>query len=424
MAETTFQIFKLSDKKLIQAIQTIGEASGGFENVQMVCEFAPAHQQNLTGALPALLENEIVIEISSCNSAIFNSIQAKFPNLGNAVIRIERQSGSDLAKVKFANDLAPDKVAKTITLAHENLQAYERTESTDKLLGDELSEFYRKREQGLIKLEEIAQNLIERNEQYRLKIDTEKDNFRDRIESTFRLKENSRETELNDKINKLKKREENLEKLKSEIDDRTSKHARRQIRKDLKIALANRSEEFSLTKSTIQKRGPIHFLFISLLIVSGIFVSNSIMLSFLVTKASFSWYDTIRLCVSAFTLVATIIFYIRWIDSWFRRHADEEFRLKQLELDIDRASWVVEMALEWKDEKGTEIPSNLIDKLTENLFIKSETNDKASHPSEDIVSAIIKASTGLSINIPGIGNVNLDKGGIKNLNKRIEKPVE
>ena len=82
-------------------------------------------------------------------------------------------------------------------------------------------------------------------------------------------------------------------------------------------------------------------------------------------------------------IAATIIFYIRWNDSWFRQHADEEFQLKRFELDIDRASWVVEMALEWKDEKGTEIPEELIERFTENLFKDQNIFESAKHPSEE-----------------------------------------
>ena len=45
------------------------------------------------------------------------------------------------------------------------------------------------------------------------------------------------------------------------------------------------------------------------------------------------------------------VFYIRWNDQWLRQHADEEFRMRQLELDIDRASWITELALELGQEK-------------------------------------------------------------------------
>ena len=102
------------------------------------------------------------------------------------------------------------------------------------------------------------------------------------------------------------------------------------------------------------------------------------------------------------------------------RHADEEFRTKRFELDVDRASWLVEMALEWKDEKGTEIPKELLDRLSVNLFDKANETANATHPSEDILSALLSASAELNLNVPGIGTVRLDRKGAKQFKQAVK----
>ena len=117
--------------------------------------------------------------------------------------------------------------------------------------------------------------------------------------------------------------------------------------------------------------------------------------------------------MGAIALVALVIYYIRWNDLWFRQHADEEFRLKRLDLDIDRASWVVEMALEWSAEKNTGIPQELIDRLTRNLFEGGGLSGEAKHPSQDLASALLGASSGLCIRVPGLGEIQLDRRGIR-----------
>ena len=99
------------------------------------------------------------------------------------------------------------------------------------------------------------------------------------------------------------------------------------------------------------------------------------------------------------------------------KDADEEFRLKRFELDIDRASWVVEMALEWKDEKGTEIPKELIDRLTRGLFSDQKDAKIPKHPSEELANALLSASTRLSLKIPGLGEASIDKKGIQKFKK-------
>ena len=199
------------------------------------------------------------------------------------------------------------------------------------------------------------------------------------------------------------------------------RHVRREIRQDLKKALGERSQYFSLTKGTQRKRLPIHALFGLLIVIAAIFLVQSVTtLGSLGESGPEFWYQVLRLTLSAAGVAAAIIFYIRWTDNWFRQHADEEFRLKRLELDIDRASWVVEMALEWQLEKGAAIPKELIDRLTENLF-STESQGTPTHPSEDLASALLEASSGLTVRVPGLGQVTFDRKGIRRFKDAAEK---
>jgi hypothetical protein len=119
-------------------------------------------------------------------------------------------------------------------------------------------------------------------------------------------------------------------------------------------------------------------------------------------------------------LAASVVFYIRWTDHWFRQHADEEMRLKRLELDLDRATWVVEMALEWKREKDADIPQELIDRLSRNLF-ESDSYSRPRHPGEDLASALLGASSALSITIPGLGEAKFDRKGMRDFREVVSK---
>ena len=53
-----------------------------------------------------------------------------------------------------------------------------------------------------------------------------------------------------------------------------------------------------------------------------------------------------------------------------------------------------------------------IRRLTENLFVSQSPTEKTNHPSEDLTSALISASSGMSIKIPGIGEIAIDRKGI------------
>ncbi len=269
-----------------------------------------------------------------------------------------------------------------------------------------------------MRLEALSQKLIEANEGYRLQLDKEHLNFKDNLVKQFDELKSSQEKDYQAKEEKLKEREKALDNRLQELDDRNSKHARRQLRQELKKALANRAQEFTLTEKTNKKRIIIHSLFMSLMLLFG----GAIIYSGL--NLDQTLYTIVRLGWATAAFAATVIFYIRWNDQWFRQHADEEFKLKQLELDIDRASWVVEMALEWKEEKGTEIPQELIDRLTQRLFIDRDKPEAPKHPSEDLATALLSASTGLKLQVPGFGELVLNKKGLKDFRKTASESSE
>jgi hypothetical protein len=86
-----------------------------------------------------------------------------------------------------------------------------------------------------------------------------------------------------------------------------------------------------------------------------------------------------------------------------------------MELDIDRASWFVEMAFEWKEEKGEEIPETLIERLTQGLFTDSG-GDHAVEPSESLAHAPMGAAR-FKVKLPGDIEVEYDRKGVEKLLK-------
>ena len=62
-------------------------------------------------------------------------------------------------------------------------------------------------------------------------------------------------------------------------------------------------------------------------------------------------------------------------------------------------SWFVEMAFEWKDEKGEEIPEALIERLTQGLFVEA-SGDHAVEPSESLAHALLGAAR-FKVKLPG-----------------------
>ncbi len=92
---------------------------------------------------------------------------------------------------------------------------------------------------------------------------------------------------------------------------------------------------------------------------------------------------------------------------------------KQMELDINRASWVVEMALEWKTEKGEEIPSELLEPLSRNLFQYAGTSVDRNEPPTDLASMILGAAYSAKIQTPS-GELHFDKKSLRKAAKQSE----
>ena len=96
--------------------------------------------------------------------------------------------------------------------------------------------------------------------------------------------------------------------------------------------------------------------------------------------------------------VAAVVFNIRWMNRWFELHSQSEFSLKQFELDMERASWLVETSLEWRDAKGTVIPPELLDSLSNNLFSDSgEKIDQLQHPADQLASALLGSASTIKL---------------------------
>jgi hypothetical protein len=253
----------------------------------------------------------------------------------------------------------------------------------------------------------VLEKIGERFAEERLKIQTEQDAFIRAKQDEF----SRREAEL---LASIRSKEDALTAREKELDDRTNMHARRGIREDIKRRLQSYAAEFSLTGNTQKMRRPIH---VTVLLSLA---------TFLALIAYFSWQfgqqpaNFVPLAKSALLTVAALgilAWYLRWLNRWFEQHADAELNLKQFELDVDRASWVVETAMEWRTSQHGSIPSYLLESISRNLFARRERErDDEMHPADYLASAIFGKASHAKISIGG-NELELDRRGIKALEK-------
>jgi hypothetical protein len=338
MAESKLSIFKMSDLEVFQAIENITKDCG-LPGAKCVLTLAKDHRQLQLNANSIQTEPTIVSLLKE-NSALIHQIRAHFDSWG-ATLRVDRTTGrADELNVQFPNEFDNGNAVKLLVAIRKHFRLFDAMENVERILGPEIADFYAKREEGLHRLEQLTGKIIEQNEDYRKKLELQHEERISKLEIQFNERRSLLEAELNKKNEEIAAKEAELVRRNQELDDRSSRHARRQLRQDFKKGIESRNLDFRLTPYTRHTRLPIHALFVGLVISFGVFSYIALWEQIHPPEGANPLYLLIRVPISIVAFAASVIYYIRWSDQWFQKHANEEFRLKRLDLDIDRASVV------------------------------------------------------------------------------------
>ena len=105
------------------------------------------------------------------------------------------------------------------------------------------------------------------------------------------------------------------------------------------------------------------------------------------------WHFWVVFASSVATMISTAIYYLKWTDRWFREHADAEFAAKRYKADILRASWLAELAGEWKKTKdGEALSPLLIEAFSRNLFANVSISNPSEHPLDEVTNLLKRAT--------------------------------
>jgi len=284
------------------------------------------------------------------------------------------------------------------------------------LLGPGVDRHFAAREEALNRLEQFVDKVLREMETTRKSREEEFLNRERELESKYTRRQAELESEFQSKEAFLEAERASLARMKSEIDDRSSTHARRDIRKELKQVLSKK-DRLKHSPETGRRRlviGAVYVVFISLFgAVAGVFLFRE-----LNSEGGVDYWQLGRQAIFSIAFAVSAGFFLRWLNGWAQQLADEELRQKQFELDLDRASWIVEMALEWKAEKGEEIPEHLLARLSSNLFGRSESSEKSMTASDALASAILGTAAKAKVSVPG-AEIEIDRSGLRKLKKSL-----
>jgi hypothetical protein len=264
---------------------------------------------------------------------------------------------------------------------------------------------------SIVRLMELNEKITRENDQFRLSLEARQKELKERLETEYGEREKQLGAQFTAKEDELKQREAALVARGKTLDDRDNTHARRQKQEDLSRRLQQHQASFNLTSDTTKKRIPVMIAFWAGLAFLGVLVGVYTWRALQPLESGIPfWWHPLRVIGFTAGFVGLLVYFIRWQDRWSQTHADEEFRLKRLELDSVRAGWLVEVLLEWQREHKTDVPPELIEKLGAGLFEQSSGQPGATHPVEDIIARLLGNSS-LQLEFPG-GKAALDRKAI------------
>jgi hypothetical protein len=244
----------------------------------------------------------------------------------------------------------------------------------------------------------------------------------------------------------LQQEKQQLDARRKAIDDSDNTHARRQIRDRMLNDVSDRVQNFGMSTTTLAARQPVArgmqalaaFLLMAFLWTAFELYQSRLQLpinsSASVAGATQSGASApqvsaasglpqiapistserialwIRLSLVSLGLVGSMIYYIRWQNSWASQFASTEQSLKQFHIDVNRANWVVETCLEWRKETQSEIPPSLVAGLTRGLFADREPTTQVLHPADELASALLGSASKLQLDVAG-NKIEIDKPG-------------
>lgn len=409
MAQTNWQTARRRDRDVVEAFASTVAATQS-NAAKLHIRIAEQHHHPIDVSFAARDTRPELVQLLALNTSVAHEFVLTIDQHVRLVVRRPRDKAADNVELHYDQAIETTRLLNLLATTRAALPEILRLDALEEVVGSELADFYRAREATVASLEATNQKLIEDTVTFRRDVDAKAAAAETQRKQELEQARAALAAEFEAKQKELEARAIELEAYKKTLDDRQSKHARRALRETLQNVLTDRGKQFSLTKDTTGKRTVVHVLFGSLIAVS---------LGYLVATLVDVWgepYDALiaaRVVLGVAGTAAAFVLYIRWSDQWFREHANEEFRLKRMSLDVDRASWIVETALEWQQENQQPIPSQLLEQLTRDLFTYEGSRVAIRHPIEELGAAVLSNATSLKLNLPGVGEATLGRRGAR-----------
>ena len=417
MPNDNFRIRKITDRELIERLRELAQRCG-FEKVNVNIPIVNHQQHEVRDAnwfanptLQKALEMDAML-IQGINLWVGQEVHvtvsrdASNPLTDAAAVNVPEPHRNVPAEFVFKVVKAAREVFGEVTTPVWNLEA----------LGADVKAHYEAREQYLARQEREVSGFFTKMADFSRGLTEDHRRKMDQLESDFAERQRKLDEQHQQRMTDLNERDADFEKKKAEFDLQEARGMRRKLRSDQKDELKKLIEKFNLTPETEAKRKPIWVAAVgTIAVLAGVTLYLMFGQPVFDPQGNLNYLLVARQIAFSLGTVGFVWFFIHWSNRWFQRHADEELRLKRLSLDLDRASWVFEMILDWQKETKQEFPADLLRQLAKNLYTADGVGGD-DITQADLLASLFGAAASLKLKAGG-AEVEFDRKSLKTIEK-------
>lgn len=444
MGQQVFKIARVTDDQIASALSKLAEEFGPF---QLNFQVATHGLGNVGFPEP---KNPTWSEVLALKTELIDHFGGSI-----AGVRVDYyrggQQGTHWDKSPVLDDLSFDINGvdpHRVRVAAKILDLFRPVPLPNPLIKDGAIEATRAIQEAILnRLQLQTEQLFQQTIDYRRQIDESVREKEKALEAGVQQRIETAESHVAERLTAIRIEKEALDARRKAIDDSDNTHARRQIRDRMLGDVSERVQNFSVSATTLAARVPVErgiqallgFLLFAFLWTAFELTQARLQTPQIVSIAPAATTTTstavvtglpnagqqpllqagqgmtsdrialwIRLTLISIGLGASMIYYIRWQNSWAVQFASTEQSLKQFHIDVNRANWVVETCLEWRKETQTEIPASLVNSLTRGLFSDREPTTQVLHPADELASALLGSASKLQLDVAG-NKIEIDK---------------
>jgi hypothetical protein len=415
MSEQRIKIPRASDRSVVETLKEVGALYGVSSAHISALGFSNLGQVNISGEVDGDLASLLELK-----STLIDSMSLQLKGLGIGYSRGGRCSVEQkspvydeivLSQNQQQGELPNAEKLKIVALLNNKLKAFHPGRVAGKGASEEQTQLVAIHESTLERLEQLNEDLVRQSSEFRKNLEIQYSEKVAKLEEGNNQQRTLLADEHRKQLDDLLEREKQLQEKLKAIDDRDNTHVRREIRDKMLEDVKTRISNFGVSINTEKKRKPVYYGMLGLITIFSIllFYSGYEAKAAAATNSISMYWLWGRFTLYSLGLVGTILYYIKWENSWAEQHSSSEFQLQQFYIDVNRANWIIESCLEWRKATDSTLPKTLIQGISRNLFDKDHREkENVIHPADQLASALLGSASKAKLRI-GENELEFDK---------------